>query len=291
MPARQLLLRREAGNTSAKLPTETAVSNAPEDPTAGSTNVPEVLVEHVDGMAIITINRPEARNAVNRAVSYGVCAALDELEARDDLRVGILTGAGGTFCSGMDLKAFLRGEAIRVEGRGLLGLVFDPPGKPLIAAVEGYALAGGFEAMLACDLAVAARDAQFGIPEAKRGLAAAAGGLLRLPRLIPARIALEMALTGDFVGAERLAALGLINTLTEPGDALAEAKRLAARIIANAPLSVAASKRVMTEQRDWPLHEQFERQAAITAPVLASEDAREGARAFAEKREPHWRGR
>jgi len=251
----------------------------------------EVLVEHTAGMAIITINRPEARNAVNRAVSYGVCAAIDELDARDDLRVGILTGAGGTFCSGMDLKAFLRGEVIRVDGRGILGIAMTPPAKPLIAAVEGYALAGGFEAMLVCDLVVAARNAQFGIPEAKRGLAAAAGGLLRLPRLIPPRIAMEMALTGDFIGAERLAALGLINTLTEPGGALEEAKRLAARIIANAPMSVAASKRVINEQRDWPLAEQFARQAEITAPVLASEDAREGARAFAEKRQPLWSGR
>jgi enoyl-CoA hydratase len=147
--------------------------------------VSEVLVEHEDGLVIITINRPEAKNAVNRAVSYGVCAAVDELDARDDLRVGILTGAGGTFCSGMDLKAFLRGEVTRVEGRGILGIALTPPRKPLIAAVEGYALAGGFEAMLACDLAVAARNARFGIPEVKRGLAAAAGGLLRLPRLIP----------------------------------------------------------------------------------------------------------
>ena len=164
----------------------------------------EVEVEHVDGLVIVTINRPEARNAVNRAVSYGVCAALDELDARPDLRVGILTGAGGNFCAGMDLKAFLKGEITRVEGRGILGIAQTPPKKPLIAAVEGYALAGGFESMLACDLVVAARDAKFGIPEVKRGLAAAAGGLLRLPRLIPQRIAMEAALTGDLFSAERL---------------------------------------------------------------------------------------
>ena len=253
--------------------------------------MPEVLVEYEDGMVIITINRPEARNAVNRAVSYGVCAAVDELDARDDLRVGILTGAGGTFCSGMDLKAFLRGEVTRVEGRGILGIAMTPPKKPLIAAVEGYALAGGFEAMLACDLTVAARNAQFGIPEVKRGLAAAAGGLLRLPRVIPQRIAMELALTGDMISAERAAQYGLVNILTEPGEALAEAKKLAARIIANAPLSVAASKRVINEQRDWPLGEMFARQQEITAPVLASADAREGAAAFAEKRKPDWKGR
>ena len=251
----------------------------------------EVLVDYEDGLVIITINRPEAKNAVNRAVSYGVCAAVDELDARDDLRVGILTGAGGTFCSGMDLKAFLRGEVTRVEGRGILGIAMTPPKKPLIAAVEGYALAGGFEAMLACDLTVASRDAKFGIPEVKRGLAAAAGGLLRLPRVIPQRIAMELALTGDMISAERAAQYGLINVLTEPGEALAEAKKLAARIIANAPLSVAASKRVINEQRDWPLGEMFARQQEITAPILASADAREGAAAFAEKRKPAWKGR
>ena len=250
-----------------------------------------VLVEEEDGLLVITINRPEARNAINRAVSVGVAEALDRLDARDELRVGILTGAGGHFCAGMDLKAFLAGEVIRIEGRGTLGLMMRPPQKPLIAAVEGAALAGGFEAVLACDLTVAARNARFGLPEVKRGLAAGSGGLLRLPRLIPPRIALELALTGDELGAERAAALGLINSLTEPGGALDGARALARRIIANAPLSVAASKRVMHEQQDWPLAERFAHQQAITAPVIASEDAREGAAAFAEKRAPRWRGR
>jgi len=250
----------------------------------------EVLVDYEDGLIIITINRPEQRNAVNRAVSLAVAAAVDELDARDDLRVGILTGAGGNFCAGMDLKAFLRDEVVRVEGRGLLGIVMTPPRKPLIAAVEGYALAGGCEAMLACDLAVAARDAKFGIPEVKRGLAAGAGGLLRLPRLLPPRIAMELALTGDMMSADRAAEFGLVNTLTDSGGALDEAKGLASRIIANAPLSVAASKRVLVEQQDWSLDEMFERQQAITGPVIASEDAREGAAAFAEKRPANWRG-
>jgi enoyl-CoA hydratase len=228
----------------------------------------EVLVEHIDGLVVVTINRPDQRNAVNRAVSYGVCEAIDELDRNPALRVGILTGAGGTFCSGMDLKAFLRGEQTRVEGRGILGLARTPPKKPLIAAVEGYALAGGFESMLCCDLVVAARNAQFGIPEVKRGLAAAAGGLLRLPRLIPQRIAMEMALTGDMFSAERLYQYGLINALVEPGQALEEAKKLARRIMVNAPMSVAASKRVIIEQRDWPIAEMFDRQEEITAPVL-----------------------
>jgi enoyl-CoA hydratase len=250
----------------------------------------EVLVRQEDGIQIITINRPEQRNAVNRAVSYGVCAAVDEMDARDDLQVGILTGAGGTFCAGMDLKAFLRGEVTRVEGRGILGIAMTPPRKPLIAAVEGYALAGGFEAVLACDLLVASREAKFGLPEAKRGLAAAAGGLLRLPRLIPPRIAMEIALTGDMVTAERLERFGLVNELVEPGQALDAAIRLARRIVANAPLSIAASKRVIVESRDWPLAEMFARQHAITDPVLASADAKEGAAAFAERRPPRWTG-
>ena len=251
---------------------------------------PEVLVAHEDGIVVVTINRPQQRNAVNRAVSYGVCEAVDELDRNPGLRVGILTGAGGTFCSGMDLKAFLRGEVTRVEGRGILGIAMTPPKKPLIAAVEGYALAGGFESVLACDLVVAARDAQFGLPEVKRGLAAAAGGLLRLPRLLPPRIAMEIALTGDFIGAERLAQFGLINILTEPGGALEAARALACRIIVNAPLSVAASKRVIVEQQDWPLEAMFARQQEITGPVLASKDAREGAAAFAERRAPNWSG-
>jgi enoyl-CoA hydratase len=251
----------------------------------------EVLVEEDDGVIVITINRPHARNAVNRAVSYGVCAAVDEMDRRDDLRIGVLTGAGGTFCSGMDLKAFLAGEITRVEGRGILGIALTPPRKPLIAAVEGYALAGGFEVVLACDLLVAARDAKFGIPEVKRGLAAAAGGLMRLPRFIPHRIAMEMALTGDMYSAEFLDRHGLVNRLVEPGQALAEAKALARKIVKNAPLALAASKRVITEQRDWPTAEMFDRQAEITGGLLATEDAREGATAFAQKRDPIWKSR
>jgi enoyl-CoA hydratase len=239
---------------------------------------------------VVTINRPEARNAIDRATSEAIAAAMDQLDADPSLTLGILTGAGGHFCSGMDLKAFLRGESPRVEGRGIFGIVMTPPKKPLIAAVEGYCLAGGFEAMLACDLVVTARNATFGIPEVKRGLAAAAGGLMRLPRLVPQRIAMEMALTGDFYSAERLAAYGLFNAVVEPGEALHEARQLARRIMANAPLSVAASKRVIVEQRDWPTDKMFERKEPITAPVLASEDAREGAASFAQRRPPQLRG-
>jgi len=250
----------------------------------------EVLVDIDDGIVTITINRPEVKNAVNRAVTLGVAEALDELDARDELRVGILTGAGGTFCAGMDLKAYLRGEVTRIEGRGILGIAQTPPKKPMIAAVEGYALAGGFEAVLACDLLVAGQSAQFGIPEVKRGLAAMAGGLMRLPRRIPEQIAMEAALTGDMLGAERLYHFGLVNKLVDDGCALEAATELARKIIANAPLAVAASKRVIVESRDWPIDQMFERQAEITGHILGSQDAREGAKAFAEKRPPNWQG-
>ncbi|MBV2364948.1 crotonase/enoyl-CoA hydratase family protein [Streptomonospora nanhaiensis] len=243
-----------------------------------------------DGVAVITINRPKAKNAVNAAVARGIAEALDDLDSRSDLVVGILTGAGQTFCAGMDLKAFMQGEVPTVEGRGFAGFAQRPPRKPLIAAVEGYALAGGFEAVLACDLVVAAEDARFGIPEVKRGLVAAGGGLLRLPRRIPRNIAMEFALTGDFVAAPRMAELGLVNTLTPPGGALEGARALAARVAANAPLSVAVSKRVITESDAWPAEEMWERQDAVTGPVFVSHDAMEGAAAFAEKRTPRWKG-
>jgi enoyl-CoA hydratase len=251
----------------------------------------KVIVEIDDGVMTVMINRPEVRNAIDRDVSYGVCAAIDELDHRPDLRVGILTGMGGTFCSGLDLAAFVTGAQIRVKGRGLLGMSFTPPEKPVIAAVEGYALAGGFEAALACDLIVAASNAQFGFPEVKRGLAAAGGGLMRLPRRIPQNIAMEIALTGDLVGAELLHTYGLINRLVEPGTALDEARALARVIAENAPMSVAASKKVIVRQRDWPTDEMFAEQEAITRPVLDSEDAIEGATAFKEKRKATWSGR
>jgi enoyl-CoA hydratase len=251
----------------------------------------EVLVSHADGVAVITINRPEARNAVNRAVAEGVAAAVDELDGRDDLVVGIVTGAGGTFSAGMDLKAFLRGESPTVGDRGFAGITQRPPAKPLIAAVEGYALAGGLEIALACDLVVAATDAKFGIPEVKRGLVAAGGGVLRLPARLPYHVAMELALTGNFLDAARGHAFGFVNRLAEPGEALAAARTLAAEIAANGPLAVRATKRVVVESADWPAAEAFDRQQAIVAPVFTSADAREGAAAFAEKRPPRWTGK
>ena len=250
----------------------------------------EVLTEVRDGVLIVTINRPEAKNAMTKAAAEGIAEAMDRLDAEDDLRVGILTGAGGTFCSGMDLKGFLRGESPSIEGRGFGGVVQAPPKKPLIAAVEGYALAGGLELMIACDLVVAHRDAKFGIPEVKRGLVAAAGGVMMLPDQIPERVAMELALTGDFIGAERAYELGLINRISD-GDALSGAMDLAASIAANGPLAVKVSKQIVKESRGWSMDERYDKQAQLIGPVFVSEDAREGAAAFAEKRKPDWKGK
>jgi enoyl-CoA hydratase len=250
-----------------------------------------VIVTTEAGIMTITLNRPKAKNAVNKAVAIGVAAAVDQLEADDGLRAAILTGAGGTFCSGMDLKAFVSGETPVVEGRGFGGLCEYTAAKPIIAAVEGYALAGGFELAISCDLIVAAEDAQFGIPEVKRGLAAGAGGLAKLPKQIPPRIAKELALTGDFISAQRAYDLALINTVVGPGQALAAAVALAEKIVANGPLAVAASKAVIDRAPDWSSAEMFAEQLKIIQPVFTSEDAIEGATAFAEKRAPQWKGR
>jgi len=250
----------------------------------------EVLTEASDGVGVITINRPEARNAVNGAVARGIAAALDEFDADKDVRVLVLTGAGGTFSAGMDLKGFLSGDSPSVQDRGFGGIVERPPAKPIIAAVEGYALAGGFELALACDLVVAGEEAKFGLPEVRRGLVAGAGGLLRLPRRIPYHLAMEIALSGEHFPAARLHQAGLVNLLVPVGQALSAARELAARLALGGPLALIATKRVITESADWPAAEAFGRQGEIITPVFTSADAREGALAFAEKRAPVWRG-
>ncbi|ABH00508.1 possible carnitinyl-CoA dehydratase (plasmid) [Rhodococcus jostii RHA1] len=251
----------------------------------------EVLVERRGAVQVITINRPEAKNALNLAVAEGIAAAVDELDESDELRVGVLTGAGGVFSAGMDLKAFLRGESPAIEGRGLCGITQSTPRKPLIGAVEGWALAGGFELLLACDLIVAAQTARFGVPEVKRSLVAGGGAALLLPRRLPYAVALELLLTGEPFSAERAAAVGLVNRVTESGAALKAAVDMATAIAKNGPLAVAATKEIAQKTTDWALAEGWQEQATIMGPVFASEDAKEGATAFAEKREPVWRGR
>jgi enoyl-CoA hydratase len=250
----------------------------------------EVLTEVRGGVLIVTINRPEAKNAMNQAAAQAVSAAMDRLDAEPELRVAVLTGAGGTFCSGMDLKGFLRGETPSIPGRGFGGLSQWTPTKPIIAAVEGYALAGGMELAMACDLIVAASTAKFGIPEAKRSLVAAGGGVLVLPRQVPPRIAMELALTGDFISAQRAYELGFINRVVE-GSVLDAALELAARVAENGPLALAASKKMIRSSHNWKDETMWEQQLEIVGPVFVSADAREGATAFAEKRKPNWQGK
>jgi len=250
-----------------------------------------VLTEVTDGVGVLTLNRPEAKNAVDLATTQALAAAVDDFEARADVTVLVLTGAGGTFCAGMDLKAFARGERPRIEGRGFAGLTEAPPVKPLIAAVEGWALAGGCELALAADLIVAASDARFGIPEVKRGLFAAGGGVLRLAKALPYQRAMEMALTGDPLPAAEAHRFGLVNVLTEPGGALEGARALAARVAANGPLGVQASKQLIAGSVGWTDRGALEAQRELADRVFASADALEGARAFAEKRAPVWQGR
>jgi enoyl-CoA hydratase len=250
-----------------------------------------VLTDRHDRVIQITINRPDQRNAVNAAVAEGIAAALDELDGDPDLSVGVIAGAGKGFSAGMDLKAFVTGERPYAGDRGFAGIVQRPPAKPLIAAIEGFAVAGGLEIALACDLIVASRGARLGVPEVKRSLVAAGGALLRLPRTLPRNLAMEMALTGEPIEAERAYELGLVNRLVDPGEALAGARELAAVIAANGPLALLATKRVMVESADWPESAFFTRQGELVGPVMTSEDAREGAVAFAEKRAPVWKGR
>ncbi|WP_232493986.1 crotonase/enoyl-CoA hydratase family protein [Novosphingobium kaempferiae] len=253
-------------------------------------NGEEVLLAERDGVLEVTINRPEQRNAMTKAAAQAIGRAMDRLDSADHLRCAILTGAGGTFCSGMDLKGFLRGELPVDERGGFGGICTWTPNKPIIAAVDGAALAGGFELALACDLIVANVGARFGIPEVKRGLVAAGGGVVQLPRLLPRPLAMELALTGDPIGAGRALELGLINRVTD-GLAIETARELARAIAANGPLAVAASKGIVRDSWLWPTEEINTQQTPYVAGVFTSEDAREGALAFAEKRAPVWKGR
>ena len=250
-----------------------------------------VKVEIIDRIQIITINRPQARNAINYETAHELAAVLDQMDANEDVVIGILTGAEGTFSSGMDLKAFAQsGQRPLVEGRGFAGLCERPPRKPVIAAVEGYALAGGFEMALSCDMIVAANNANFGLPEVKRGIVAGAGGMMRLPSRIPYHIAMEAVLTGEMLPAARMHGYGLVNRLVEPGQALEVALELARIVAGNGPLAVQTAKKIVTESRDWRQADMFDLQRPRVAHIFASADAKEGATAFAEKRAPVWKG-
>nr|WP_236809184.1 crotonase/enoyl-CoA hydratase family protein [Amycolatopsis albispora] len=243
------------------------------------------------GISVITLDRPAVRNAVNRRLALALEQAVNDAEADPAVRVLVLTGAGGTFCAGMDLAEANRGAVPVTDRRGPLGLTAEPPAKPTIAAVEGAALAGGFELALCADLIVAAEDAVFGLPEAKRGLLAAAGGLWRTAARLPRSVALELALVAEPLPATRLAELGLVNRVVPPGTALDAALELADRIAANAPLSVRVGKELIDAAPGWTAEEGFARQSELAGPVLLSDDAREGVAAFAERRTPVWTGR
>ena len=250
-----------------------------------------VVVERRDGVLTITINRPAVRNALDLAVAERIRDAADELDSDDQLRVGILAGAGAHFSAGMDLKSFTTGEVPVFAGRGLCGITYSPPTKPLVAAVEGCALAGGLELVLACDVVVASRSAQFGLPEVRRGLVAGAGGAVKLPQRIPFVVAMEMLLTGQPIGADRALQIGLVNRVVDDGQALESALDVARTIAANGPMAVTATKRIVCSVPAWPKAETWSRQAQITAPVYDSRDAIEGASAFVEGRSPRWQGR
>jgi enoyl-CoA hydratase len=250
-----------------------------------------VLTERRGSVLLITLNRPEVRNAVNAALAEGLAGALEELDGDDGLSVGVLTGSGGFFSAGMDLGAFVKGESPYFGDRGFAGITQRAASKPLIAAIEGFALAGGLEIALSCDLIVAAKGAKMGIPEVKRSLVAAAGALLRLPRRMPYHVVMELALTGDFLPADRFYEFGVVNRLADPGAAVDEALALAEQLAKNGPLALVAAKRILQEQYDWSTSEMWSKQGEIAGPVMTSEDAKEGASAFKEKREPVWKGR
>jgi enoyl-CoA hydratase len=251
--------------------------------------MPAARSERSGAVLIITLNRPEVRNAVNQEMADLVGSAMDLLDEDDSLSVGVITGAGSGFCSGMDLRAFARGERGTTPERGFAGMLKRPARKPLIAAIEGFAVAGGLELVLACDLIVAARGAWIGIPETKRSLVASYA-LMQLPQHFPRAVVAEMALTGEPITTERAAELGLINHLTEVGGALQGALGLAAQVAANAPLALVATKEVLERQRTWDLESFWNEMPAITDAINDSNDAHEGAIAFTEKRAPVWTG-
>jgi enoyl-CoA hydratase len=248
-----------------------------------------VQVELDDRVMVISIDRPSVRNAVDLAAARRIHEALDRLDSDAAIRVAVLTGTGGTFCAGMDLKAFAAGSLPKTS-RGFAGLTHRPPSKPIIAAVEGFAVGGGFELVLACDLVVASEESSFALPEVARGLSAGAGGLIRLPRKLPVNLAMETALTGRSWSGSELARWGVVNAVVPAGEALTAARGMADAVARMAPMAVEVSKRVMLQSAHWPIDEAFDIQEPWIDAVRRSADAQEGARAFAEKRAPIFTG-
>jgi enoyl-CoA hydratase len=249
-----------------------------------------VLTERRGNVLIVTINRPEARNACNLAVAKGISEAMDLIDGDDDLFLGILTGAGGNFSAGADLKATSRGERPVTE-RGGFGMFSRPPRKPMIAAVEGYAVGGGFELCLSCDLIVASRTAQMGLPEVRHNLIAIGGALFRLPKRMPYHIAMELALTGKPRPAEFFEKYGVVNRLVAPGQALDAALSFADELLVSGPTALSASKEIIFQGGNWTEEEAWERQVPFAQEAMNAEDRQEGLIAFAEKRKPVWKGR
>lgn len=263
-----------------------------EVPNAAPTGTDAIHTERVgDHIVVIRIDRPHRRNAFDGATARAMEAALDAYESDGTLRCAIITGSDVVFSSGQDLIAAAHGDMGVAPNRGGFGIMAKPPTKPIIAAVEGHALAGGLELCLSCDLIVSSNTAQMGLPEAARSLVAVGGGLFRLPKRIPYHLAMELALTGQSWPATRMAELGLVNRLTEPGAALEGAIELAAIVSEAGPLATQASKQIVQRAYDWADADGWANQQEFARPVMQSDDFQEGLKAFAEKRPPVWRGR
>ena len=250
-----------------------------------------VRSERQGHILVITMDRPDKLNAFNDEMSQALEQAADLLDEEDDLFIGVLTGAGGVFSAGADLKAAAKGERIRTPKRGIFGFFGRPPRKPILAAVEGYAVGGGFELCLSCDLIVASTSAKFGLPEVRHNVLALGGGLFRLPQRMPYHAAMEMVLTGESRDAHHLHRMGVVNRVVDEGTALPEALKLAHRILENGPTAIAASKEIVFHSGDWTEEMAWKEQNTYARAALRSDDSREGLRAFAEKRRPVWKGR